>query len=140
SHLRGVLDTKMTKAADAEHSHHIAGSRAAVPQRVKGRHACTHQGRCIHRRKFLRYGCQRDSRRHHEVRVAAIKRDARCLKRHLACEESPATTRIAVTAITAMPAHTHALTGLPSQNTWANGIDDSDDFVTRNSWIFQSWQ
>jgi hypothetical protein len=39
-----------------------------------------------------------------------------------------------------MPTHTHALTGLPSHNTRANGIDYADDFMTRNSWVFQSRQ
>jgi hypothetical protein len=39
-----------------------------------------------------------------------------------------------------MPAHTYALTGFPSHNTRANGIDDADDFVTRDSWIFYSRQ
>src|SRR6202040_2499612 len=102
-----------TEAAQPQHAHSFAAARAAVPQRVVSGDARAHQRSSLYGRQILRHRGQRNGGSHHVIRVTAIEGDARDLEGHLAAEEITAPARIAIAAMTAVPADAHALAGFP---------------------------
>lgn len=131
AHARRVLDREVTEAADALHRDGLTRARAAVAQRVERGHTGAQQRAGVDGREAL--GDPRDGRlRHHDVLgVAAVVADARDLG-ILAVDELTAAARIALEAVPAMPAHAHAIAGLPRRDLVANGIDAPRDLVTGN--------
>ena len=69
------------KSAQTQHRDDIAGSRRAVAQRIVSRDARAHQRRGFHGRQIVRHQRHRDGRRHHVIRVTAVKRNAGDLQR-----------------------------------------------------------
>jgi hypothetical protein len=45
---------------------------------------------------------------------------------------------VAIAAVAAVPANTHALASFPRFHSFAHGIDNSNDFVSRHTWIFNT--
>jgi hypothetical protein len=58
----------------------------------------------------------------------------------LAGEEIPSAAGIAVSAVPAVPAHSQALARSPSGNTWSDGVDHPNHFMSGNSRVLNPGQ
>lgn len=121
----------MAETADAENRDQIAWARAAVPQRVVGRHAGAEKRRGVHRSKLVGDRRERLLRRHHVLGITTIIGDAWRLQ-IAAGHEIAAAAALAPAAMTAMPADADSLTDLPRRHVRAERIDDSRDLVARH--------
>jgi hypothetical protein len=74
------------------------------------------------------------------VRVAAVKRDTFDLRARLAGEEIASTARIAIAAVSAVPAHSDPLTNGPSSDAGANSVDHSNDLMSRHPRVLNARQ
>src|SRR5947207_1312616 len=116
THLRGKLNTEMTKSADPEHSNKITTARAAVAQRIKRRDTGAHEWRAFDRRQIFRHQRQRRRGSEHILGVTAVERNPGSEQSHLAGKEIAPPARIAVSAMSSVPAHANSLTRFPSRD------------------------
>src|SRR5208337_2314000 len=100
---------------------------------VEGGYARAHQRRCVHGGKLLRDQRQGGGVSDHEFGIAAVVRDAGYSKRYLAGNEVTATAGIAIPAVSAMPADPGPLTGRPSGHAAADRINNSGNFMSRDT-------
>jgi hypothetical protein len=80
----------------------------------------------------MRGARQRSGRSDHVFGVTAVVRDTGDLEGDLTGNKVTAATRIAVTTVTAVPADSDSLAFCPSNNAWANSVNDSGDFMSRD--------
>src|SRR5262249_32164241 len=73
--------------------------------------------------------------RDHVLGIAAIDSDPSDFGEALAPEELAAPARIAISAVSAIPANTHALSRRPESHTGADRVDEADDLVTGHARI-----
>src|SRR3989441_1021668 len=132
--LARELNSQMTQPADPQHSHEIAGERAAVPQGVVSGDSGAEKRRCFRGVEAFRNRGQRLHRGHHIFLVPAVKADTRYFQ-ICAVAEIPPAARQALSVLTAMPAHSHALALLPFGYTGAQLVDHPHDFVSRNTGV-----
>jgi hypothetical protein len=128
----------MTKSANPEHSNHIAASRAAISQGIESCNARAHQRRTVDGREFLRHKRQRLSRRNHVFPVAAIERNSRGEQGHGAGKKLAAPAVIAITAVATVPANSDALASFPRLHPFADGINDTNYFMSRYTRILDT--
>ena len=125
----------MAEATDAEHDNRGAGLRTAVPKRVEGGDPRAHERRRIDRGYPVRDQREGGGGNRHAVRVPAVVRDPRHLGCYLAGHEVAATARIAVPAVSPVPADTDPLARLPSRDARAERVDRPCDLVSRDAGI-----
>ena len=135
AHPRRVLHAEMSEPANAVHRDEIAGARAAVPQRVEGRHPRAHERASIHEGETIGDVRERLLRHDNVLGVAAIPRDPGHLRIDQARDEVAATARIAVAAAPAVPTDADAVTRLPSGHIGPERIDHPGSLVPRNTRI-----
>src|SRR5947207_20403 len=138
SHLPRVLNTKMTKPTDAMDRHQIAATRARVPKCVVDRYASTHERTDFLRRQII--GNHRYRFRAHDqvIGIAAVEIDSGNLALH-AHGEIAAPALVANKAVTAVPAYSGSLTFRPLRDIASDRIDAAGNFMTRHTWILNSW-
>ena len=115
THLGGELHAQMAESADPQNGHEIARPRPAVPQGIEGGDAGAHQRSRLHRRKLVGDQGQRRRRRNHVFGVAAVVGDAGYLA-VLAGNEVAAPARIAIPAVSAIPADPDPLPDFPAHD------------------------
>src|SRR5262249_51681352 len=135
SHPCCELHAEMTKPTDPEHRNNIAPRCTTISKRVKRRHTRAHQRCAVDRRKSVRHKRQRLTRRNHVFGIAAIERNSRCEQSLCAGEKLAAPAMIAITAISAMPANADALASFPRLHPLADGINNTNDFMSRHTRI-----
>src|SRR4029077_17958198 len=109
THLGRELHTQMAEASKSENGDKIAGSGAAVAQRVERSHARAEERSRIRSGNRVRNFCQRHCGHDHAFRVAAIADQSGDLAAQAACDEVAAAAGIAITTMPAMPAYSGAL-------------------------------
>jgi hypothetical protein len=129
----------MAESANPEDGNHIATSRTAVSQRVESRYARAHQRRAVNDRELLGHKRQRFSRRNHVFAVAAIERNPRDEQRHSAGKKLASPALITITAVATVPANADALASFPRLHAFADSVNDTNDFMSRNSRILNTW-
>jgi hypothetical protein len=107
-----------------------------MAQRIEYGNAGAEQGRSFVRRKIVGHGRNRFGWDDHIFRVSAVKADSGNLFK-LAENELTAAAGIADKAVSAMPADTHALAGLPLRYIGANHVDAPGNLVARNARVLQ---
>jgi hypothetical protein len=128
----------MPEAANAKHRDDLAGSHARVPQSVERGYSRAHQRPGIHCADLIRYQCQRNCRRHHVLRVAAVTGDARDRTIYQTQIEVPAAAGIAISTVPAEPTYADAVADLPAFHAVAQRIHHARDFVPGNARILNT--
>src|SRR5262249_6199476 len=124
----------MAKSANTLNRDHIAGTGAAVAERVEGGDSGTHERRGFFWSKFVGDAGEHLLRRHQKLRVAAIIANSRYLQVH-AGDEIAAAARLAFPEIPAMPTYPDAVADFPRIGVLPQGIDDAGDLVAGHPWI-----
>src|SRR5262249_55580797 len=133
------LDPEVPEPADAVDGNEITGPRSAVPQRIVGGDAGTHERRRIGRRELARKPHERAQRRHQIFGISSVERDSGDLTRD-ASEEPAAPACIAGAVVPAVPTHPDPIPRLPRPDAGANCADDTGDFVSGHSRILETRQ
>ncbi len=137
SHVPCELQPEVPEAANSEDRDQIAGSRAALAQRVERRDAGAEQRCGVGSVQVVRDRGECAARDDHVIRVAAVVGDARHLA-VLARDQIPATAGLAVAAVAAEPADAYALPGLPVVHALANRLDPAGNLVSRHARVFET--
>jgi hypothetical protein len=122
----------MAKAAQTEYCDRIAGPCAAVPKRIVGCDARTHQRCGVNGGKPFRDERKGSGGSNHILGIASVERNAGDLRRGLAGNEVSTAARIAMPAVSAVPAHTDPLARSPFGNACANFINDPGNLMPGN--------
>src|SRR4029434_57717 len=136
AHPPRVLNAEMSKPADAVNCYYLPYASARVSQRVVDRNASAHAWSCLLGRQFVRNRSKRRCRRDHVLSVASVEIDPG----HLAIDahrEVAAPAWFADETMSAVPACADALPGLPRGDVFADCVDASGDFVTRDARILK---
>ena len=137
SHLPRILESEMSQSADAMHRDHVATARARIAERIVDGDARAHERPGFLGRQFV------GNRRHrfrwcdHVFGISTVEIDAGDLTINAHGEISALALRANET-MSAVPAHTDALTFLPFDYVLADRIDASSDFMTRHTRILNS--
>src|SRR5205814_3147120 len=138
SHLPRVLNSQMTKPTDAMDRHEIAAPRAGIPKGIVDRYARAHERTDFLRRQII--GDQRHRFRPDDqiIVIAAVEIDAGdfAIDAH---GEIPAPALVANKAVTAVPAYSDSLAFRPLRDIASDRIDSTGNFMTRHTWILNSW-
>src|SRR5262249_30171647 len=113
SHLRSVLHSEMAKSAQAVHRYHVPRPSAAVAQCIEWGQTGANRGSGIKGRQIAGHPRDCADRCDHVFGVTAVETDSRDLTGH-ARKEITTAAMDAAAAIAAVPADSHALTGLPA--------------------------
>src|SRR6185369_16007354 len=136
AHPPRVLNAEMSKPANSMNGNKLSRASARVSQRVVDRDARAHEWPCFLRRQFVGDRGKRWCRRDHVLSVASIEIDAG----HLAIDahrEVAAPAWFADETVSAVPAYADSLPGLPRGDGFAECVDASGDFVTRDARILK---
>src|SRR5467141_2340615 len=129
THFRGKLDAHVTEAADSEYGDQISWPRSAISQCIECCDARAKQRPCLYRGKLAWNQRKRTSGGDHVVRVTSIAGQTRDLPRLAACHEITAAARVAIAAMSAVPADSDSLPHFPPGNARAHSVDDSRDLM-----------
>src|SRR5262249_25855544 len=128
AHARRVLDREVAEPTDPEDRDGLAGTRAAVSQRIVRGDPGAQQRPGVDRGQLVGDPRDRFRRHHHVVGVPAIVRDAGALPA-LAVDEQPAATGVALEAVATVPADADAIADPPHGHARADRVDLAGDLV-----------
>ena len=134
AHSSRELNAQMSQAADALDHHKVSGTGRRVSKRVVGGQAGTEKWRGVRRTQLIWDSSQPALAGDHDFSVATVVvYSGEWLA--LAVDEISPSTRLALAAMTAKETHTNPLANFPIKNSFADGIDLTDRFMTRNTRI-----
>ena len=137
THLACELNSQMTQAADALHRNQVAGPGPGMTHGIENCNPGAHQRRGVISGKVIGYGRDRFGGDHDILGVAAVVAEAGNLL-ELAKDKMAATTRVAGKAMSAVPAHTDPLSGLPLCDIRSYCVDAPHDFMPGDARVFQT--
>jgi hypothetical protein len=132
SHVPRKLDTKMTEATNALHSHQIASAQAGIAKGVVGRDARAQQGGGLCGTELIGNGSEAACFSDHHFRISTVHGYPRY---HwvLTIHAVSTSARLAGAVLSGDQADANALTDLPSRHAAAQGVDAANDFMTGNA-------
>src|SRR6185369_2036465 len=137
AHLARVLNSQMTQAADALDRDKVARPGPCMTHRIENCNPGAQQWRGFIGRKLIGHGRDRFGWDHDIFCVAAVVADPGNFL-ELAKNEMAATAGVALEAVSAVPAHTHPLPGLPLRDVCPDGINAPGDFMTGDARVRNS--
>jgi len=127
----------MPEASDSEDGDQIARPRTAVAQGVVSRDPGTEHRRGFRGRELRRHRNECLERSQHVLRISPVVCNPWNLA-PLAGKKISAPARGAMAAVSTVPADAHTRARLPVRHIRADGIDQPDDFMPRNSWELEA--
>src|SRR5580704_3078146 len=131
------LYAQVPESADTLDGDEVAGSGAAVPERIEGRDTGAHQRRGLFGPQRVGNMCEGLDRRNHVWSVAAVVADSGDLEK-AAIYKIAAPARIASKAVSTVPSDADSIANFPFTHFFADSLEQPGNLVSRRSRIGDS--